>query len=268
MIQNRFFRSSVFLCLALLAPLAAGDAQSASADAQRQVAALVDEFKHEVTQRAVDDAHAKELLERLAAQFAVAGTRERGVIVRGLEKGLSAKEKGQPDSDVVCLTARALAAMAPESLPALERAAENRSLLKDKEIGRTLVLALGKTRDKSVVKTLLDFLDSSDDGLVAAACEALGEYDSAPLVLRKQLFGEVLKSLMEAKDQKESQAQPTLDPNAVHDDAAQRRYDAIQAACGTTLERLSKQDSREADLWQRWWNKNKRADWDDKSKLS
>jgi HEAT repeat protein len=268
MFQGSFAAASLALFLALGAGFAPARAAGERLEPRPVVSGLVEELQQELARKAADPAHAKQLVERLAAEFAVSGTKDRSPIVRVLERCLAAKQQGKPDGELVCHAARALAGMAPESLPVLVRALDNKPLLKEKEIGRTLVLALGKTRDKSAVKPLLGLLDSPDDGLVAAAGEALGEFEGAALATRKQLFEEALKALLQAKDQKDAQTQQTLDPNAPHDDAAARRYDAIQAAFGTTLQRLSKQEARNADLWQRWWNKNKRADWDDKSKLS
>jgi HEAT repeat protein len=267
MFQGSFVSTTLALLLCLATPGVPAERGGKPAESQPALADLVDELQQELGHRSVDETHAKQLVERLAAEFTVCGTKDRAPIVRVIERCLAAKRQGKPETELVCHAARALAGMAPESLPVLVRALENKPLLKDKEIGRTLVLALGKTRDKAAVKPLLEVLDSDDDGLVAAAGEALGEHEGAPLATRKQLFEEVLKALMQAKDQMDAQTQGALDPNSPHDDAAARRYDTIQAALGTTLQRLSKQEARSAESWQRWWNKNKRANWDDKSKL-
>jgi hypothetical protein len=268
MFQGSFVAATLALLSALCVPPGSARGETGHGETSPVVSELVDDLQQELSRKEIDETHAKELVERLAAEFAVSGTKDRAPIVRVLERALAAKEQGKPDVELVCHSARALAGMAPESLPVLAHALENKALLKEKEIGRTLVLALGKTRDKAAQKPLLGLLDSSDDGLVAAAGEALGEYEGAALATRKQLFEEVLKALMQAKDQMEAQSQSSLEPNSPHDDAAQKKYDAIQAALGTTLQRLSRQEPRSADLWQRWWNKNKRANWDDKSKLS
>jgi len=268
MFHGSFVSSTLAVLLCFASAGVPAERAAKGAEAQPALADIVEELQVELGRRAPDEAHAKQLVERLAAEFAVCGTKDRAPIVRVIERCLAAKHQGKPQTELVCHAARALAGMAPESVPVLARALENRPLVKEKEIGRTLVLALGKTRDKSAIKTLLGLLDSPDDTLVAAAGEALGEFDGAPLATRKQLFEEALKALMQAKDQKDSSAQATLTPNAQQDAAALQRYDAIQAAFSTTLQRLSKQEARSADLWQRWWNKNKRANWDDKSKLS
>jgi HEAT repeat protein len=272
MFQGSFVSTFLALLLALPAPSAPTPAATPVAaergELRPAVSSLVDDLQQELARRSVDEARAKQLVEKLAAEFAISGTRERAPIVRVLERCLAAKSQGKPDGELVCHAARALAGMAPESLPVLERALDNKPLLKEKEVGRTLVLALGKTRDKSATKTLLELLDDPDETIVAAAGEALGEYEGANLALRKQLFDAALKSLLQAKEEKDSQVQQTLDPNSPHDAAALKRYELLETAFGTTLQRLSKQDARSAELWLRWWNKNKRADWDDKSKLS
>ncbi len=268
MFQGSFVSTLLALTLALPAPSAPVPAGAERGELRPAVATLVDDLQQELARRAIDEARAKQLVEKLAAEFAVSGTRERAPIVRVLERCLSAKQQGKPDGELVCHAARALAGMAPESLPVLERALDNKILLKEKEVGRTLVLALGKTRDKSATKTLLDLLDNPDETIVAAAGETLGEYEGASLALRKQLFDEALKALLRAKEEKDSQVQQTLDPSSPHDAAAVKRYELLEAAFGSALQRLSKQDARSAEMWQRWWSKNKRADWDDKSKLS
>lgn len=267
MFQGSFVSTVLALLLAIPASPAPAGSGSERAEAQPAIPGLVEDLQQELGRRKIDEARAKQLVEKLAAEFAVCGTRDRAPIVRVLERCLAAKEQGKPDAELVCHAARALAGMAPESLPVLERALDNKVLLKEKEVGRTLVLALGKTRDKSAVKTLLALLDSSEDGIVAAAGEALGEYEGANLALRKQLFEETLKAWMQAKDEKDSQVQQTLDPNSPHDAAALKRYELLESAFATTLQRLSRQDARSVELWQRWFAKNKRVDWDDRTKL-
>ena len=267
MSQGRFVGTLLVLALALCAPGAALHASSGRGE-MRPVVGLVDELEDALAHRKAAEAHTQELVERLAAEFNVSGTKDRATIVKALERCFAARQQGKPVVDLACKSARAMAAMAPESLPVLNRALGNDTLLKEHELARTLVLALGKTKDKAALKPLFAFLDHRDDGLVAAAGEALGEFDGAPQVTRKQVFEEGLKALMQAKDTMDAQTQSALDPNAPHDDAAQKRYETIAAALSTSLQRLAKQDPRKPEEWQRWWNKNKRADWDDKSKLS
>jgi hypothetical protein len=48
----------------------------------------------------------------------------------------------------------------------------------------------------------------------------------------------------------------------VNDTIARERYDAISASMITTLQRISGHDERDPAAWQRWWNKNKKEDWE------
>jgi hypothetical protein len=267
MAHGRFVASVFVFALALSAPSAPLHASGGRGELRPIVVSLVDELEDALGHRKAGAEHTQELVERLAEEFNVSGTRERATIVKALERCFSARQQGKPVVDLACLTARALASMAPESLPALSRALDNDTLLRERELARTLVLALGKTRDKAALKQLYGFLDHRDEALVAAAGAGLGEFEGADLATRKQAFEETLKALTQAKDQFDGQAAQTPDPSSPHDDAAQKRYDTIAAALSATLQRLSKQEAKTPDEWQRWWNRNKRADWDDKSKL-
>jgi hypothetical protein len=56
--------------------------------------------------------------------------------------------------------------------------------------------------------------------------------------------------------------------NAVDADAndtiARERYDVISAPIVTALQSLSGHNENDPAEWQRWWNKNKKEDWDRK----
>ena len=47
------------------------------------------------------------------------------------------------------------------------------------------------------------------------------------------------------------------------DQISKDRYYAISASIITTLGVLSGHDARKPEDWQRWWNKNKKKDWDE-----
>lgn len=268
MTHGRFAASLLVLALSFSAPSAPLAAPSGRGDLRPVVASLVDELEDALGHRKAAAEHTQELVERLAAEFNVSGTRERATIVKSLEHCLAARQQGKPVVELACLCARAMASMAPESLPVLNRALDNDALLKEHEIGRTLVLALGKTRDKAALKPLFGLLDQRDEVLAASAGEALGEYEGAVLATRKQVFEEVLRALQQAKDSLDAQLQQSPDSSSPHDDAMQKRYELLAAAFSGTLQRLSKQDAQTPEAWQRWWARNKRANWDDKSSLS
>ena len=44
---------------------------------------------------------------------------------------------------------------------------------------------------------------------------------------------------------------------------ARERYNVIKAPMVTTMQALTGHDERDTSKWTRWWNKNKKRDWDD-----
>jgi hypothetical protein len=229
---------------------------------------LIHDLTEELNRKELDTAQRTALIQQLANEFALAGSKDRVTIVKALERCLSTRVTGKADLELADLTVRALAAMAPESVPVLTRAAENRSLMKDAKLARTIVLALGKTRDKGVLRSLTGLLDHAQPELVATAGEALGEFELAPLETRKKLFEEVLKTLSSAKNSRDAALQTAAQTNGMVDASFERRYELLEPALLTTLARLSHQEARGPELWQSWWNKNKRGNWDEKPKLA
>lgn len=225
---------------------------------------LIRDLTDELARKELDSAQRTALIQQLASEFALAGSKDRVTIVKALERCLSTRVTGKADLEMADLTARALAGMAPESVPALTRAVENRSLMKDAKLARTLVLALGKTRDKGTVRTLVGLLDNSQPEVVATAGEALGEFELAPLDTRKKIFEEVLKTLNSAKGARDAALQTAAQTNGMVDATFERRYEQVEPALLTTLSKLSHQEARGPELWTSWWNKNKRGNWDEK----
>jgi len=225
---------------------------------------LIRELSDELGRKELDTEQRTQLMQQLAVEFALGGSKDRVSIVRVLERCLSTKVTGKADAELAELGARALAGMAPESVPVLSRAVDNRSLMKDPRLARTLVLALGKTRDKLSVKPLLDLLDKSQPELVALAGEALGEQEQAAPQTRRKIFEELLKTLTSAKDARDAALQTAAVTNGLVDPEIERRYEILEPALLTALAKLSHQEARGAEQWQQWWNKHKRDNWDEK----
>ena len=104
------------------------------------------------------------------------------------------------------------------------------------------------------MKTLLDLLDSNKDTLVGATAESLANFDGAALKVRKEIFNKLLRLMTTTKALKDADA---------NDIVAREKWDVIAAPIITTLQVLSGHDERKPEEWQRWWNKNKKKDWDE-----
>lgn len=233
-------------------------------DKRPEVAELCDQLADQVKGRGDKDAAAIETIDELTVEFRSSGPKDRKAIVKAVSKCFDARRSAEeveqdgervlvPNNELYLASAVALGEMGPESVKALQGWIGHKRHRKDLDLQRRLTLSLGKTADPKATGTLIDLLNHKDAALVAAAAEALAYYEDAPGDLRKDLFEALLKSLMSAKGLKDSD---------LNDVIARERYDTFSAALITSLGRLSGLDERDPDTLQRWWNKNKRGDWD------
>ncbi len=157
------------------------------------------------------------------------------------------------DNKLYLASATALGRMGPESVKPITGWIGHKTHRKDLPLQRILILSLGKTKFEKSVDTLIDLLDNKDAMVQAAAAEALANVDGSDQKVRKDAFKEILQALMGVHN--------TVTGD-VNDTIARERYDVIAAPMITTLQILSGHDERKPDAWQRWWNKNKKRNWD------
>jgi HEAT repeats len=221
------------------------------ADKLTKLQALIDDRKGE------KDTDAIGIIDQLVQDFPNNGVKDRQSVVTALSKCFEVrrmvKEGDPPNNKLYMASAVALAYMAPESTKELLKWIGFKDLKKDQALQTRLVDSLGKTKDKEAIKPLEQLLNSKDDWMVGAAASALSNYGELELTERKTVFETVLKNLTAAWSTTQG------NPN---DTVARQRYDVIAAPMITTLQKLSKHDERDPALWQTWWNKNKRENWD------
>jgi hypothetical protein len=226
-------------------------------DKRPEVAELLDKLKDHVDERGKEDPLAVELIDTLVQEFPNCGPKDRGSIVKAFDKHFSAKRKdtdeGMPNNALYLATAVALGTMAPESTKVLTEWIDHKAHRRDMALQRQLILSLGKTHDEDAIETLIGLLPHKEATMQSAAAEALGEFTFVEEDQRKDIFESVLKVLGSAKN--------AVDGD-VNDTIARERYDAISASMITTLQRISGHDERDPAAWQRWWNKNKKEDWE------
>ncbi|MBK7644350.1 MAG: HEAT repeat domain-containing protein [Planctomycetes bacterium] len=259
----------LFLCALLLSPAPLCAAPSAPLQAEKQdakekpdkrpeVAEKVEKLKDLISDRKGEkDTDAIGVIDELVQEFPNCGPKDRKDVVSMLSKCFEqrrlVKEGDPPNNKLNMAAAVALSTMAPESTKELLKWIGQKDLKKDQALQTRLVDSLGKTKDKEALKPLEMLLNSKDDWMVAAAGSALSNFGELELTERKAVFETVLKNLTAAKSQTDG------NPN---DTVARARYDVIGAPLITALQKLSKHDERDPVEWQRWWNKNKRDNWD------
>lgn len=242
---------------AAVAPAPALLAQDPPADDREDVKTLLEELDRHAAERGKQDQEAVAVIDKLVTLFGEFGPKDRAAVVKGLDKCFKEKrpetEEGVRQNQIYLAAATALGEMAPESVPVLLAWIGHKSHKKDEALQRMLILRLGKTKDERAMKPLIKLLDDPQPPIQAAAAEAMGEFDAAPLEERKAMFEELLHLLMGVKAE--------IDTNNA-DPIARNRYDTIAAPIVTTMKRLTKHDEHDPEAWQRWWNKNKKEDWD------
>ena len=226
-------------------------------DKRPEVKELCEKLGDHAKMRGKEDREAIETVDSLLQDFENCGPKDRALVVKTLSACLKQKRKevedGVYDNKLFLAAAVGLGEMAPESVKPLIDWIGNKKHRRNLDLQRRLIRSLGKTKDPKGIKTLDDTLRHHEDSLVGAAAEALGEYTELELSKRKKIFKTMLSILMGAKS--------LVDGDSA-DIRARERYDVIAAPIITSLQRLSGQDETVPENWERWWNKNKKKDWD------
>lgn len=225
-------------------------------DKRDEVKDLVATLKGHIKKRGKEDAEAIAAVKQLEAEFVKSGLKDRATIAKEVGNVLKEKRKeigGVIDNKLFLECATALGTLGPESSKVIQAWIGHKSHKKDVQLQERLILALGKTKDERAVKALLDLLSHHEARVQGAAGTALGNYGHLDQKVRKDIFEEVMQTLTGVYNQTQGDTQDII---------ARERYDVIAAPMITTLQVLSRHDERKPPEWRRWWNKNKKGDWD------
>jgi HEAT repeat protein len=232
------------------------DEEEEKPDKRPEVKELLDRLKGHAGKRGKEDQQAIEAIDELTQEFEKSGLKDRAAIAKGVGDTLKQKRQevdGVRDNKLYLASATALGLMGPESVKPLSSWIGHKTHRKDLPLQRVLILSLGKTKNEKSVGDLIDLLDNKDAMVQAAAAEAMANFDGSDQKVRKDCFKEILQVLMGVNNRVKAD---------VNDTIARERYDVVAAPMITTLQILSGNDERQPDGWQRWWNKNKKRNWD------
>lgn len=229
------------------------------ADERPEIKVLFEKLDVHLKAKGEEDDQAIAVLDSLTQEFPKSGPKDRAAIVDKVADCFSVKrikeiQEGVPDDRLFMAAAVALGTMAPESVKPLSTLINHKDHRKNLRLQSQLALALGKTKSPDSLKTLLSLLKHKDAELQAAGAEALGHFAQAPLETRKDIFEELLKTLMAQKAKKDD----------VTDLEAQDRWNMISGPIMATMQKLTGVNESNPEVWQSWWNDNKKKDWDAK----
>jgi hypothetical protein len=226
-------------------------------DKRPEVEAMTKKLLAHASKKGAEDMDAIGVVDQLVQEFEKCGPKDRALVVKSISRCFEERrleKAGEPPNNKLYMAcAVALSTMGPESTKELLNWIGHKELKKDMALQQRLILSVGKTKDASAIKPLQDMLFHKDNVIVAAAAEALGNYEELEIEARKKLFESMLKVLMSQKGMTDAE------PNSP---ALRERYDIIAAPIITTLQKLSRHTERDPVEWQRWWNKNKGKNWD------
>ena len=232
--------------------------QDETPDERADVAMRLKDFRALLKKKGEKDLEAIALIDGFTREFEDYGPKDRKAVVKALDGALKVKrrdlEEGVPDNRLYVASVVALGEMAPESVDSLLSWLGHKSHRRNVVLQVRIVTAVGKTMEPDAIDPLVDLLTDKEKKLQAAAARALANFDTEPLEERKKIFKELLDVLMAQKAAKDAD---------VKDLEAFERWSTISGPIKDTLQALSGHDEREAEGWQRWWNKNKKKDWDE-----
>jgi len=227
-------------------------------DKREEIEELIDRLKDHLKQRGDEDREVIAVVDELTREFPRSGPKDKDDIVDALERVLKTKrretDEGLPDNRIHVAAATALGTMGPESAKTLEKWIDKKPHEQDLVVQRALILSLGETAEEKTVDTLIDLLRHDRPEIQAATAEALSNFEEAELELRKDIFKSCLDVLMAVRSIIDQDQTEIIE---------RKRWDIISGPIMSTLQTLSGHREQDAHRWQRWWNKNKKEDWDE-----
>ncbi|PIE23727.1 MAG: hypothetical protein CSA62_06365 [Planctomycetota bacterium] len=205
------------------------------------------------------DAQGSSALTALIGKFDKLNQKQQRKIVKDTSLVFRATRK--PAQAMLFLAAaEALSRFGDKGAEALMKQADN-GKFKGKEwrqLRKALILLLGRPALPKHAKFLIDIAVQDPDELArAAAGEALGSYAKYDQKLRKEIVKKLAIELNAIFNMKNSGQLGDRAPQ----EAAQT-FTAIQGPWMNTLSKLTGQRQKDPMLWLRWWNNNKRKNWD------
>ncbi len=248
-----------------LAPVLPAQPKPGPAKPDPEVKAKLDEFKGLIRDRkGAKDSEAIQIIDGVLVRFDKLHDKDKKAFAKAVYEPLKDSRIKRKAMDCKLFEAAvvALGKTGKEGSAYLKKAFEDKKRFGDDEwlsLRATMLKNLGKTKDVKYVKFLTDeALRNIKDNLMAAAGEALGEFEDASLDLRKEICHDLIKKFVTIYEN----ANANLDTGSLLRKTWEDRYKAVSDPWNNTLKKLTKQHLRTPSDWQRFYNKNKEKNWD------
>lgn len=201
------------------------------------------------------DGEIRETIDKLVAGVAKMDVKTRKDVAHGLGAVFNAKRTHEA-CEIFTSAANALGQLGADGAAELRKVIDQKPYKNEKEwqtFRAQAVDNLGKTKDAASVKFLTDLFRDIHNPIIAAAGKALGNFTDAAPAVRKEIVGEMVKTLESIYNQSKA----SVDPNDIQQKRFQETYTAIQDPWFGSLKSLTGQDLRDPTEWVKWWNKAK-----------
>lgn len=207
----------------------------------------------------VDDFRAIGLMQKLVTGFDDRNPKDKERLAKGLGDVFRTGKVRTAEKEILYREAAdALAKMSTDGAKELAKAVTDARFKDSVPLQAHLIVALGRTADEKQVDWILDTATRSPhDELKAAAGEALGNYTSLDMKVRRDVVKQLVRewgSLHQRSTEVESR-----DPNApinLDPQNARKTLRVVEGKWVATLGKLTGQSLTGFSEWQRWLNKN------------
>jgi hypothetical protein len=224
---------------------------------------LIDELDGLLGDRkGLEDARGVALVDQLLKEYPASGPKDRSDVVEALGDCLEVRrnslEDGSPNERLQRAAAVALGRMGPESATVLVKHIDHKALRDAHGAHGDLLRSVGRVQAEKGIKPLMGMLQCGNYGIEAAAAQGLGMYVGLESKGRKEIFEELLKTIMPLE-----QVIEQGEGGDANYDEIRKRYDTLAASIRNSLAALSGHEERGFNAWRQWWNDNKKRDWDE-----
>jgi ATP:corrinoid adenosyltransferase len=178
---------------------------------------------------------------------------DKGKIVNALGKAL--RHVGEGDQ-ITMKAAQGLAGMGEDAAKELAAAMKDRRFRKDEELEDAylaMIRALGATKSLRESKILMDLLKDKNFEVIAAAADALGNYNDVKLAYRKRIAEAMIKALDSAYNSAKADPRNTT---------LQKKYEIVGTPLFVSLQKVTGASVNSPEDWRKWYNDNKKKRWD------